>query len=307
MVEWRPILGALPPIGEAQWYKTFLAYQQYPEFKLKNTGMSLPEFKSIFWLEYAHRLLGRSVGLIFLLPFLFFLGTKKISKTLTPKLLALFVLGGLQGLMGWYMVKSGLINNPHVSQYRLTTHLMLAIIIYCYMFWVALDILYPKISIANSVANRKLATLSQAITVIVLVTITTGGLVAGTRAGLVYNTFPLMEGRLIPFGLFELSPLWLNLFENAKTVQFDHRIIATLLALAIFVFWRMAGRSNQQPQVQLATNLLFAALAMQVTLGITTLLMRVPVALAAAHQANAIILLTLCLFVSHRMRTATSN
>ncbi|RKZ68905.1 MAG: heme A synthase [Gammaproteobacteria bacterium] len=323
MVEWAPIMGILPPLNQTEWQETFLLYQQFPEYQLKNFHMSLDDFKSIFWFEYGHRLLGRSIGLIFLLPFVYFLFRGKIEKALTPKLITMFVLGGLQGLMGWYMVKSGLVNDPHVSQYRLTAHLGLAVIIYAYMFWVALGLLYPIINgsstnTANTADNhnnknadpenlkQKIGSLSLIITGIIIITILSGGFVAGTHAGFAFNTFPLMDGRLIPVGLFELSPLWRNFFENIVTVQFDHRVLATVLFLVIPVFWfkagKLAGRLELQPLARTGSHLLLAALILQITLGISTLLLVVPVALAAAHQAGAIILLTAALFVSQQLR-----
>ncbi len=311
MVQWAPILGILPPLNQTEWQETFLLYQQFPEYQLKNFNMSLAEFKSIFWFEYGHRLLGRSIGIIFLLPFLFFLFRGKIEKALKPKLIFMFVLGGLQGLMGWYMVKSGLINDPHVSQYRLTAHLGLAIAIYAYMFWVALDLLYPKIngSSNNTAAkntNYRFRSLSLIITGIIVITILSGGFVAGTHAGFAFNTFPLMNGQLIPNGLFELSPLWKNFFENIVTVQFDHRVLATLLFLVIPLFCWKAKNSSQEPHIHTGLHLLLAALALQLTLGISTLLLVVPVAIAAAHQAGAVILLTTSLFVSHQLRGRTN-
>ncbi len=310
MVEWAPILGILPPLNQDEWQKTFLLYQQFPEYQLKNFHMTLHDFKSIFWFEYGHRLLGRSIGMIFLLPFLFFLFRGKIEKALTPKLIFMFVLGGLQGLMGWYMVKSGLVNDPRVSQYRLTAHLGLAVLIYAYMFWVALGLLYPKMNEAGKNKNPKktshrLGRLSLIITGIIIVTILSGGFVAGTHAGFAFNTFPLMNGKLIPDGLFEHSPLWRNFFENIITVQFDHRVMATLLFLIIPAFWfkagRLASRLELQPLARTGSHLLLAALALQITLGISTLLLVVPVALAAAHQAGAILLLTAGLFVSQQL------
>jgi len=302
MVQWEPIMGVLPPFNQAEWEETFVLYQQFPEYKLKNFAMSLGEFKSIFWFEYAHRLLGRSIGIIFLLPFLFFLVKGKIDKALTPKLIAMFVLGGLQGLMGWYMVKSGLVNDPHVSQYRLTAHLALAIIIYAYMLWVALDLLCPRVDEHVKSSNRKLGQLSLIITVIVFITALSGGFVAGTRAGFAFNTFPLMDGRLIPVGLFELLPAWRNFFENIVTVQFGHRLMATILFLIIPAFWWLAIKSRPEPRLRTGVHLLLAALALQLTLGISTLLLVVPVALAAAHQAGAVLLLTASLYVSHQLR-----
>ena len=302
MVEWAPIMGILPPLNQAEWQETFLLYQQFPEYQLKNFNMSLGDFKSIFWFEYGHRLLGRSIGMIFLLPFLFFLFRGKIEKALTPKLIFMFVLGGLQGLMGWYMVKSGLVNDPHVSQYRLTAHLGLAVVIYTYMFWIALDLLYPKINDIADSSDNAIGRLSSIITTVIIITILSGGFVAGTRAGYAFNTFPLMDGRLIPAGLFEMSPVWRNFFENIVTVQFDHRVLATLLFIIIPVFWFKAGKADIQPLAKTASHLLLAALALQITLGISTLLLVVPVALAAAHQAGAIILLTAALFASQQLR-----
>ncbi|MCW8831500.1 MAG: COX15/CtaA family protein, partial [Gammaproteobacteria bacterium] len=257
---------------------------------------------SIFWFEYAHRLLGRAIGIIFFLPFLYFLFTKKVNKTLTPKLITMFILGGLQGLMGWYMVKSGLIDDPHVSQYRLTAHLSLAIIIYGYMFWVALDLLFPKDNTIATVMNPKLSQLAMIITTIIFITIMSGGFVAGTRAGFAFNTFPLMNEQLIPDGLFEMQPVWHNFFENIMTVQFDHRVLATVLFLAIPAFWLKTRKFNLNTTAQIGIHLLLAALILQITLGISTLLLIVPVSLAAAHQAGAVILLTASLFVSHQLR-----
>ena len=307
MVQWEPIMGVLPPLNQAEWEETFLLYQQFPEYQLKNFAMSLGEFKSIFWFEYGHRLLGRSIGLIFFLPFVFFLVKGKINRALTPKLITMFVLGGLQGLMGWYMVKSGLVNDPHVSQYRLTAHLALAIFIYAYMFWVALDLLYPNVDASAKSANRKLGHLSLIITTMIFITALSGGFVAGTRAGFAFNTFPLMDGRLIPVGLFDYSPLWRNFFENIVTVQFDHRVMATLLFIMIPAFWLLSRTSELESHIRTGLHLLLAALALQLMLGITTLLLVVPVILAAAHQAGAVILLTASIFVSHQLRGRTAG
>ena len=302
IVEWAPILGILPPLNHEAWQETFRLYQQYPEFQLKNFHMTLDDFKSIFWLEYAHRLLGRAIGLIFFLPFLYFFLTGKTSKSLTPKLLSLFVLGGLQGLMGWYMVKSGLVDDPYVSQYRLTAHLTLAIIIYAYMFWVALDLLTPKTGSSHLPQDPKLARLANIIMTVIFITIMSGGFVAGTRAGFAFNTFPLMNGQLIPDGLFSMTPVWHNFFENIMTVQFDHRVLATLLFIIIPAFWLKTRKLKLESRSHLGIHLLLAALALQITLGISTLLLFVPVWLAAAHQAGAVILLTASLFVSHQLR-----
>jgi len=307
MVEWEPIMGILPPLNQAQWQETFLLYQQFPEYQQKNFAMTLSEFKSIFWFEYAHRVLGRSIGALFFFPFLIFLLLGKINKVLAPKLIVLFVLGSLQGLMGWYMVKSGLINDPHVSQYRLTAHLELAVLIYGYMLWVALDLLYPGIDTNVKAGNHKLARLSLIITAIIFVAIASGGFVAGTHAGFAYNTFPLMNGQLIPAGLLELSPAWLNLFENIATIQFNHRLLATLLFVFIPALWLFLRNFSRRPSVRNGAHLLLAALALQITLGISTLLLIVPVTLAAAHQAGAILLFSASVFVSHQLRGRTGS
>ncbi len=302
MVEWEPIMGILPPFTQGEWENTFSLYQQFPEYKLKNQTMSLGEFKSIFWFEYAHRLLGRSIGLIFFFPFVFFLVRGKVDRALAPKLVSMLILGGLQGLMGWYMVKSGLVNDPHVSQYRLTAHLALAIIIFSYMFWVALDLLYPTIDETTKHRNSGFARLSIVVTSIIFITAMSGGFVAGTHAGRAFNTFPLMDGKWIPDGLLLLSPTWLNFFENIITIQFDHRVLATLLFLLIPFLWWITRKSPQEPRLHTALHLLLAALVLQISLGISTLLLVVPIALAAAHQAGAIVLLTVSLFVSHQLR-----
>lgn len=302
MVQWAPIMGVLPPLNQAEWEEAFRLYQQFPEFNLKNFHMSVDDFKSIFWFEYAHRLLGRTIGIIFFLPFMFFLIRGKISRSLRPKLITMFILGGLQGLMGWYMVKSGLVDDPHVSQYRLTAHLMLAIIIYAYMFWVALDILLPSKDSAALEQEPKLARLITLVTSMIFLTIISGGFVAGTRAGFAFNTFPLMNGQLIPDGLFAMTPIWRNFFENIMTVQFDHRILASLLFLIIPAFWLKARKLELNPVSRLGIHLMLAALALQIILGISTLLLVVPIALAAAHQAGAVILLTTSLLVNHQLR-----
>jgi cytochrome c oxidase assembly protein subunit 15 len=196
------------------------------------------------------------------------------------------------------MVKSGLVNDPHVSQYRLTAHLGLAIVIYTYMLWVALGLLYPQLSSKQDTSLSRLALITSTV---IFITALSGGFVAGTRAGFAFNTFPLMDGRLIPAGLFDLSPVWRNFFENIVTVQLDHRVLATLLFILIPIFWYKAGKLELQPLVRLGSHLLLAALVLQITLGISTLLLVVPVALAAAHQAGAIVLLTAAIYVSQQL------
>jgi cytochrome c oxidase assembly protein subunit 15 len=301
IVEWRPLIGAVPPLSEAQWMKTFGEYQLTPEYRKVNQGMSLAAFKSIFWWEYFHRLLGRTIGFVFLLPLLWFWWHGRIDRPLALKLAGIFVLGGLQGAMGWYMVKSGLVDDPRVSQYRLTAHLAIALAIYAAMLWTALDLLYRG---AGAVGARqpRLRRFSWIITAMVIYMVLTGGFVAGTHAGLAYNTFPLMNGHWVPPEIFMLRPWTLNFFNNMATVQFDHRLGAWLLALLVPWFWLKASRATLTPRARLTSNLLLAMLALQITLGIATLLLVVPVPLAAAHQAGAVLLLTAALLANHALR-----
>lgn len=299
MVDWRPILGALPPLNEAQWLRVFELYQQSPEYRLKNFGMDLAGFKGIFWFEYAHRLLGRLIGVIFLMPLLYFVATRRVDKGLAGKLFVIFILGGLQGLLGWYMVQSGLVDDPRVSPYRLTAHLGLAILIYAYMFWVALDVLRPHEGAAGPVAVTGLRRLAYGVIALIAITILSGGFVAGMRAGLAYNTFPLMNGQWVPDGLLTMTPVWRNLFENITTVQFNHRLLATLTFVATITLWLISLRWRLPAPLRAASHALLLLLVLQVTLGITTLLLHVPVNLAAAHQGGALALLTAALFLGH--------
>ena len=301
IVEWQPIMGALPPLSEVQWEETFAKYRQTPEYLKVNLGMSLTEFKSIFWVEYAHRLLGRVIGLAFLVPFLYFLARGRIERRLAPKLAALFVLGGLQGALGWYMVASGLVDNPHVSPYRLTAHLGLAVLIYGYMFWLALDLLRPRaVNIAAGGARGH----TWALLALVFVMILSGGFVAGTRAGFAFNTFPLMNGAWVPPGALALEPWWRNLFENVATVQFNHRLLAYVLIAMTLGLWFAVRRVDAARRAALPV---YAALVLQVALGIGTLLWVVPLPLAAAHQAGALLVFTAVIYLAHTLRGAINR
>jgi len=302
MVQWDPIFGIIPPLDEASWNADFDLYKQSPEYNKINIGMDLDGFRKIYWFEFSHRLLGRAIGIVFLVPFLFFLFSGRIARSLTPKLVIMFVLGGLQGVLGWYMVKSGLVDNPHVSQYRLTAHLGLAVLIYAYMFYVALGLWFSRTPPLATEVPRKLYTTVSVLAVMVFITILSGGLVAGLKAGFAYNTFPLMDGQLIPDAILMQKPLWRNFLENIATVQFDHRLLATLTFSGILLLWLVSWRHALPGQVRTGLQLLLAAGLLQVTLGISTLLLHVPVPLAAAHQGNALVLFTAILFVSQRMR-----
>ncbi len=306
MVVWEPIMGVVPPLSHSEWMSTFEMYKQFPEYQKKNLGMSLEEFKMIFWFEYSHRLLGRLIGVAFLIPLLVFLVLRRVERPLVPKLVFMFVLGGLQGLLGWYMVKSGLANNPHVSQYRLTAHLAAAIVIYAYMFWIALDLWYAKIDQAGAAITHPRRRFALFVTGFIFLTILSGGFVAGLKAGFSYNTFPKMGETWIAPGIMVLEPAWRNLFENAATVQFDHRILAITTLIVVVAFWARSLQHAYTPRMRIGLHLLLLAVIVQVGLGISTLVLHVPIVLASAHQAGAVVLLTAALFVTHALYRANS-
>jgi cytochrome c oxidase assembly protein subunit 15 len=298
MVDWRPITGVLPPLTDAQWQETFALYQQSPEFRHVNSHMDVEDFKGIFWLEYIHRLLGRAIGLVFLVPLLFFLWSGHIRRNETPRYLLMFLLGGLQGLLGWYMVKSGLSDDPRVSQYRLTAHLVAAFLIFAYMFWVALSLLFRR----QDGPRHKLYRRTLALTALVMITVVSGGFVAGLKAGHLYNTFPMMGDRWIPEGLMALTPVWRNFFDNAVTAQFDHRLLAVTTLVVVVVYW-LAARGVQLPaRARPALHGLLLVAFIQVVLGVSTLLLAVPTLLAAAHQATALLLFGIALYLCHALR-----
>lgn len=297
MVEWDPIFGIIPPLSLTDWLEVFAKYQQSPEFIHINSRMGLAGFKSIYWFEYFHRLLGRTIGTVFLLPFLFFWWRGWLRRPMIPKFIAMFVLGGLQGLLGWYMVQSGLVDNPHVSQYRLTAHLLAAFAIYAFILWVGLDLWFQTAQHRSA----SLVTPAALVTLLIAVTIGSGGLVAGLKAGHVYNTFPLMDGRLIPLGYAYLEPFWRNLFENATAVQFDHRLLAVTTFISVIML-RLAGHSRiPLSRARTGLNLLTVMVFIQAGMGIYTLLHNVPIAWASAHQAGALVLLSLAIFTLHAL------
>jgi cytochrome c oxidase assembly protein subunit 15 len=308
MVEWDPIFGVIPPRSDAEWQQVFAGYQQSPEYQKVNVGMSLEEFKTIYCFEYAHRLLGRSIGLAFLVPFLYFWLRRRIPPGLTSKLLAIFILGGLQGLLGWYMVKSGLVDDPRVSPYRLAAHLLLAFIIYGYILWVALDLLSPSAGNRPEPApGDPLRWLALGVLLWLGATVAYGAFVAGLDAGLAYNTFPLMGDRLVPAGMFALEPTYRNWFENVATVQFVHRWLATSLLALIVILWLLARAKPLSPRARTALHLLVALAFVQVGLGISTLLLHVPIPLASAHQAGALALFSVMLFFTHELHRAPAR
>ena len=299
IVEWQPIVGAVPPLDEAQWQETFEKYKKTPEYRQVNRGMTLAQFKGIFWWEYAHRLLGRLIGVVFFVPLAWFALRRRIPRALLPRLVVIFVLGGLQGALGWYMVQSGLVDDPRVSQLRLTAHLGLAAAIYAAILWSALDLLRARAPADASAGPRRF---SAVVVAVIFVMILSGGLVAGLRAGFAYNTFPLMDGHVLPPEAFVIEPWLLNFFSNMALVQFDHRLIAWTLALLVPWLWLRARRERAPAGARRACDALLALFALQVALGISTLLLRVPLPLAAAHQAGAMAVLTAALVAAHALR-----
>jgi cytochrome c oxidase assembly protein subunit 15 len=259
--------------------------------------MDVHDFKNIFWLEYLHRLLGRTIGVVFLVPFLVFAWRGYIRKPDAPKYALMFVLGGMQGLLGWYMVKSGLVDNPHVSQYRLTAHLIAAFLVYSYMFWVAMSLLYPDREKQHEWYGKTLA-----LTVMIFVTVISGGFVAGLKAGKIYNTFPMMGEHWVPPGMWSMRPFWRNLFDNTTTVQFDHRILAITTFVLVVLYWFRVRKTELPRRAAVSVNVLLHTAILQVALGITTLVMAVPVFLGAAHQAVAMLLFTVALFLNHSLK-----
>jgi heme a synthase len=279
ITEWRPLLGAIPPLNEADWLLAFEKYKLIPQYKITNADMTLGDFKFIYWWEWAHRFLGRFVGVAFAVPFIYFAATRKLELRFLPRLLLLFVLGGAQGALGWYMVSSGLVDRVDVNQYRLAAHLTLAALIFAAIVWLAKGIgrhrHYPS-GFDDWLAVMLVAS--------VLLQIAAGGFVAGLDAGQGHQTWPKMDGQWIPNGLMEMLPGWRNVFENALTVQFDHRMLAyTLLLASVYHTWRSFTLPNL-----ILTYIIFV----QACLGIFTLLLHVPLAAALVHQAGAMIVLT---------------
>ncbi len=298
MVDWRPATGWLPPLGEAEWRAAFADYRQYPEYQKVNLAMSLAGFQRIYLVEYAHRLLGRAIGLAFLVPLIYFLAAAKVTRRLAGWLVVLFVLGGLQGVLGWFMVRSGLVDRPDVSHYRLVAHLGAALLIYGLLLWTVFELLVGRRAVAGPQSVRRW---SAVLLVGVVVQILAGGLVAGLDAGLVYNSFPLMGGGLVPDDLLAMAPGWLNPFENPTTVQFDHRLIAYLLVAGAAVLVWQARRGALTAEARLALYALVATLAVQIALGILALVYFVPVALGVLHQAGALVVFTVNLYLVHRL------
>jgi cytochrome c oxidase assembly protein subunit 15 len=300
ITEWKPLSGALPPLDESTWQHEFDLYKQIPEFQKRHPDMTLEEFRGIFWWEYTHRLWGRLIGAVFAAGGLWLLIRHRIRPALRLRLFGLFLLGGLQGALGWFMVKSGLAVRTDVSQYRLVAHLLTALFIYGCILWTAFGLIRPVPRILPNATALRWHTIFLLCLVVGM--LTTGGFTAGLDGGKIYNTFPMMGGQLVPGDAFALKPLWRNFFENPTTAQFIHRWLAMLVALTVLILWLRRERLPEDARQPL--DLLGAIVAIQIMLGISTLLLVVPIPLAAMHQAGAVMVLTLTLWALHSLRGA---
>ena len=307
MTDWRPVTGWIPPMEQSDWAEEFGKYQESPEYRDINRGMSLEEFKTIFWFEYAHRVLGRILGLAFFLPFVWFLVRRKLDRPLAQRLAFIFVLGGLQGFLGWFMVASGLVDRPSVSPYRLAMHLALAFAIYGMLVWTAASLLRSPDYGSAETGIRTPRCRAFLVLALVCLTIVSGAFVAGLDAGLYYNTFPLMDGRLIPAAYLEQDPWWLNLFQNPAAAQFNHRVLAVVTLVAVIHHWLTLRRLPMTGLTQSLAGFIVLTAMVQAGLGIATLLAYVPVWLGALHQTGALVLFTFALLTPHSLKQRPSS
>jgi len=297
MADWKPIMGAIPPMTEVEWMDKFDLYQQTPEFEKVNSTYTLIEFKSIFWWEFIHRLLARIIGIVFIIPFIFFWIKKKFDKVLLKKVFIIFILGGLQGLLGWYMVKSGLVDKPHVSHFRLAAHLLTALSVMVYILWVIMDIVYPN---RESVHVKGLKKTAWVLLILIILQITYGAFVAGLKAGFMYNTFPKMGANWIAPEVGEGG--FASLFSHGATVQFIHRALGIILMLFAPLFWIWARRQNVVGRQNRGFIFLNVSVAFQVLLGILALVYVVPVSLGVIHQAGAVLVLCAAVYLLHQTK-----
>ncbi|MBM3558328.1 MAG: heme A synthase [Alphaproteobacteria bacterium] len=300
IAEWAPLSGALPPLTQAEWDRVFALYRATPQYRAVNFGMTLAEFETIFWWEWLHRFWGRLIGLVFVLPLLAFAVAGRIRRAEAGGYALLFALGGAQGVLGWYMVASGLVDEPRVSQYRLAAHLALALVLYVALLLAALRRLAPP---ADAVADDRLDRVRRLLVATLAVAATTvlsGAFMAGTHAGLTYNTFPLMDGALLPDGLYA-APWWRAPFESIETIQFNHLLLAVLTLALVLATWWQSRWLALAPRARVVVNGTALAVAAQVALGIATLLLAVPLPLGVLHQAGAVVLLSLLVWLWHEL------
>jgi cytochrome c oxidase assembly protein subunit 15 len=304
ITEWKPVTGIIPPLTHDAWQAAFEKYRQTPQYHFENLGMSLAQFQTIYWWEWAHRLLGRLLAVVFLVPFAFFAATSAIARRDWPRMLLLFALGGLQGVVGWWMVKSGLETRVSVSQYRLAIHLGVALLLLGALLWTAFEYLRDRTTSPESGGRKVLLQLAFVLVGLIYVQMLIGALVAGLHAGLIYNTWPSMDGRVVPEGAFALQPWWSNFFENAGLAQFDHRLFAYIVVAAVLAFWIVALRPTASRALRTSSSVLAAIVLFQLALGIATLLNQAPLALAALHQATAVALFAAALWNAFEVQHA---
>lgn len=297
MADWKPIMGALPPMNDVEWNEKFDLYRSTPEFNKINRHFELNDFKTIFWWEYLHRLLGRVIGLVFIIPFFYFYAKKKLDKSLLKKTFVIFVLGGLQGLLGWYMVKSGLVDEPHVSHFRLAAHLITALSVMMYILWVIMDLTYPNRESTHKSQFKKIGLI---LLFLVVVQIIYGAFVAGLKAGFMYNTFPKMGGNWVASEVG--SGGFSSLFWHGPTVQFIHRTLGIILLIAAPLFWLWARRKGVVGRQNRGFIYLNASIGLQFLLGVLTLLYVVPVSLGVIHQAGAVLVLSSAIYLLHESK-----
>ena len=301
MVEWHPFMGAFPPISEADWQEVFAKYKETPQYLKVNDWMQLSDFKSIFWWEYIHRLWGRLIGAAFFFPWLYFLIRKRMTARFAKKTLVAFFLGMLQGVLGWYMVSSGLVDRPEVSHHRLTAHLCLAFAVGMYLLWLMLDA-RPQVTDRPSDRGTGLRRATWAFIGLLSIQIVWGGFMAGTRAGLLYPTFPDMHGTFMPAAVGEFDSWLADLADNPHTIHFVHRLLAYLCVLAAAAIWFWGRRHVLTPRARLALHALGAGTVIQFVLGVLTVIMHVPTATAVKHQAGAYLLLSVAVVLVHTLR-----
>lgn len=301
ITDWKPFTGAFPPTSDAAWQRAFDDYKAFPQYQKVNQGMTLGDFKFIFWWEFIHRNLGRLIGVAFFFPFVYFLWRRLVSGVLARRLAFAFVLGGLQGALGWYMVQSGLVDMPRVSHYRLTAHLSLALFILTYLFWLILDL---KVGRQRGTVPKGVRVGVKVLTAVISLQIVLGAFTAGMRAGIGYNTFPLMNGFFAPPGLMYLDPKILNFFENPVMVQFLHRNMAYLVVLGVAALWWRTRSLALDSRQRLAVRCLVGTVAVQFLLGVLTLVLVVPVSVASMHQVGACFLLLSAVFALHSFSPA---
>ncbi|MGQ0828529.1 MAG: COX15/CtaA family protein [Bacteroidota bacterium] len=301
MVEWNMIVGSMPPMNDADWQEPFEKYKQSPEYRIINNQFTLEEFKSIYWWEYTHRMLGRTIGLVFFIPFCYFWVKKKFDTPLLKKMILLLILGSFQGVLGWFMVKSGLQKEPHVSHYRLAAHLISAFTVFGFTFWYAMDLIYPAAAEENN-AKKKITRYAKIMFGLIVLQIIYGAFVAGLKAGLFYNTFPKMSGSFMPETVTAYEPFWKNFMENPAGVQFIHRCLAYVVTIFVLFVWEHARTIQLTPLQRKASNVMLATVAIQFILGVITILYAVPVAMGVLHQTGAFFLFASALFFIHSLR-----